>query len=109
MTEQMAVTRSADGSAHPAYDATWPERLQVEWMAGCVALDTGLRIDVKPASTIRTGVGYTPPADAPEEYYLTVRSGRTLTGGSKYTAEGVYAFLDGLKAGVVTAGVPKVR
>lgn len=105
--QQMVVTRNADGSAHPPYDADWPERLQVEWVAGCAALDTGLRIDVKPASTIRTGAGYTPPPGAPEEYYLTVRSGRTLTGGSKYTAEGVYAFLDGLKAGVVTTGTPK--
>lgn len=103
----MTVTRNADGSAHPAYDATWPERLQVEWMVGCVALDTGLRIDVKPASIIRTGVRTERSDDDPEEYYLTVRSGRTLTGGSKYPAEGVYAFLDGLKAGVVTTGVPE--
>lgn len=107
MTQQMVVTRNRDGIANPPYDAGWPERLQVEWMVGCVAIDTGLRIDVKPASTIRTGVRDERAEGALEEYYLTVRSGRTLTGGSKYTAEGVYAFLDGLKAGVVTTGTPK--
>lgn len=105
--EQMAVTRNEDGSHSPAYDVTWPERLQVEWKAGCVALGTGLRIDVKPASAIRTGVRAEGSEDAHEEYYVTVRSGRTLTGGSKYTAEGVYAFLDGLKAAVVTTEAPE--
>lgn len=107
MTTQMVVTRNPDGTAHPPYNADWPERLQVEWVAGCVAADTGLRIDVKPASSIRTGVGYVPPEGSPEEYYLTVRGARTSTGGSKYTAEGVYAFLDGLKAGVTTTASPK--
>lgn len=101
---QMVVTQNPDGSPHPPYNADWPELLQVEWVAGCAAVDTGLRIDVKPASTIRTSVGYTPPGGAPEEYYLTVRGDRTLMGGSKYTAEGVYAFLDGLKVGVATTG-----
>lgn len=102
MTGQMVVTRNADGSHHPPYNEAWPELLQVEWAAGCAAADSGLRIEVKPASSIRTGVGYTPPEGSPEEYYLTVWGARTSTGGSKYTAQGVYAFLDGLQAGVTT-------
>jgi hypothetical protein len=94
----MVVTRNADGSHTPAYDETWPEHIQVEWSAGCAAVETGLRIHVTRGSDIQGGVPR--PSDAPETYHFRIQGERSSFGTGNMTAQEAYRFLDGVRAGV---------
>lgn len=86
MTQEMVVTLNEDGSHSPAYDVSWPEATQVRWAVAVAALETGLRIEVR---------------EQEEGWYsLSVRGPRTLVGSGSRSAESVYGFLDGVRAGV---------
>ncbi|MGW4270836.1 hypothetical protein ACWEGQ_00360 [Streptomyces seoulensis] len=77
----MDVTRNPDGSHNPPYNENWPPHLEVQWVAGVAACESGLRIHV-------TELG--------EDRYA-VRVGGS--GQSPIDRAGVYAFLDGVQAG----------
>jgi hypothetical protein len=77
----MDVTKHPDGSYSPPYDADWPPDIQLQWTAGVVAAETGLRINV-------TDLG----ADT---YALRVGS----SGQSPMDVRYAYAFLDGVQTG----------
>jgi hypothetical protein len=98
--QPMVVTRNADGSHSPAYDEAWPEGTQLEWHAGIVALQTGLRIEVTRSSGIQTGVPTVPGVVAKESYHLSLRGPKTLTGTGPISFDDAWCFLDGVAAGV---------
>lgn len=99
MIQQMVVTRNADGSHSPAYDENWAEPIQVEWYAGCIAVDTGLRITVTRGSHIRTALSV--PEGDPKTYHVRIQgTNRTSFGNGPFTAQQLYQFLDGVKVGV---------
>jgi hypothetical protein len=75
------VTRNPDGSHEPAYDESWPPRLQLEWSAGVVSAKTGLRIHV---------------SEVGEDQYA-VRVGSS--GLTPMSLANAYAFLDGVAVG----------
>lgn len=78
----MNVTRNPDGSHNPPYNEDWPPHLQVQWSAGVAACETGLPIHV---------------VDLGDDRYA-VRVG--ASGQSPMDRASVYAFLDGVQAGV---------
>ncbi|MFH8805215.1 hypothetical protein ACH4F6_37695 [Streptomyces sp. NPDC017936] len=77
----MDVTRNPDGSHQPPYNPEWPPHLQLEWVAGVAAEETGLRINV-----INLG---------DDKYALHVGS----SGQSPMSLSDAYAFLDGVQTG----------
>lgn len=89
MTDQMTVTRNADGSHSPAYDDAWPEATQLEWLAGCAALETGLHIEVKALDQGRSGL-----------YTFLLKGPRRLIGNGNMTFQEACGYLDGVRAGV---------
>lgn len=93
MTQQMQVTRNPDGSHWPPYREDWSEQLQVEYAAGCVSADTGIRIEVRPAA-----------ARTPQKYYVRMDYERRSAGGMILTAQEVYVFLDGVRQAMTVIG-----
>jgi hypothetical protein len=98
MTQQMTVTRNEDGSHSPAYDENWPEAVQLEWHAGIVAVETGLRIQVQCSSDIVTGVRV--EGDHPDTYRVTLKGPRVLTSYGAMEFRQAWSFLDGVRAAV---------
>lgn len=90
---QMTVTRNPDGSHWPPYNTDWPEQLQVEYAAGCVAADTGIRIDVRPAD-----------GTSPQKYHLRLQHDGRSAGGSLLTAQEAYNYLDGVRQAMTVIG-----
>lgn len=93
MSQQMQVTKNPDGSHWPPYNEDWSEQLQVEYAAGCVAADTGIRIEVRPTAT------RTPP-----KYHVRMDHDRRSVGGTILTAQEVYVFLDGVRQAMTVIG-----
>jgi hypothetical protein len=98
MTQPMTVTRNLDGSHNPSYDENWPQAVQLEWHAGIVALETGLRIQIKCSSGIVTGVRI--EGDHPDTYRVTLRGPRVLTSCGSMDFRQAWNFLDGARAAV---------
>ena len=95
----MNVTTNANGGHSPAYDETWPPDVQLEWHAGIVALDTGLRIQVTKSSDIRTGVRVDPGLVTDEKYHLRISGPKTSVGIGPVDFHAAWNYLDGVSAG----------
>ncbi|MGW1980733.1 hypothetical protein [Streptomyces sp. NPDC001889] len=85
MTNPMTVTRNADGSHSPLYDENWPQATQLEWHAGIIALDTGLRITVTDQEN--------------DLYSISVRGTTGLSGQGPMDFHTAWAVLDGVRIG----------
>jgi hypothetical protein len=79
------VTRNPDGSHDPEYSESWPLHLQLEWSAGVVAADTGLRVHV---------------SDLGEDRYSVHVGGN---GAGPLDLAGAHAFLNGVRTGATEA------
>ncbi|MGP3737952.1 hypothetical protein ACTWJ9_33115 (plasmid) [Streptomyces sp. GDS52] len=99
----MTVTKNTDGSHSPAYNENWPHPTQLEWHAGIVALETGLRIEVRKSSDIRTGIQPATEKPTEETYHLRLHGPRTSTGIGPMSFHDAWNYLDGVKAGVAAA------